>query len=126
MRSLGYKIGVGYFVLMSIGLVTSIFAVYNFSELGSSIEPILKETYQSAINAENLVKALDEQDDAQLMALLDDPDTYRVYYVDGRDQFFLSFERARQTSVLPKQTAILDGIILTYRSYLQSSDSLFL
>ncbi|MBI4429434.1 MAG: HAMP domain-containing protein [Ignavibacteriales bacterium] len=126
MRSLAYKIGVGYFVLMSIGLVTSIFAIYNFSELGSSIEPILEETYQVAINAENLVKTLDDQDDALLMALIDDADLYRVYFNEGRDNFLVAYERTKGTSVLPKQSQLLDRIILTYRSYLQASDSLFL
>ncbi len=126
MRSLAYKIGVGYFVLMSIGLVTSIFAIYNFTELGRTIEPILEETYQIAVNAENLVESLDDQDDALLMALIDDPELYRVYFTEARDKFLLAYERAKQTSVIPKQSELIDGIILTYRSYLQASDSLFL
>lgn len=128
MRSLSYKIGFGYFVLMCIGLATSIFAVYNFTELGDSIEPIIKETYQSALNAENLVKALDDQDNAQLLALIDDEaaDAYRVYYNESRDRFLLWLAKTKETLVLPNQERMLDGIISTYRSYLQSSDSLFL
>ncbi|MBI3004605.1 MAG: HAMP domain-containing protein [Ignavibacteriales bacterium] len=126
MRSLAYKIGVGYFVLMSIGLTTSIFAIYNFTELRNSIEPILQETYQVAVNAENLVETLGDQDDALLMALIDDPELYRLYFDEGRDKFLVAYERAKGTSVLPRQAELIDRIILTYRSYLQASDSLFL
>jgi PAS domain S-box-containing protein len=126
MRSLGYKIGGGYAVLMFIGLVTSTFAIFNFAELGSSVEPILNETYLSTIIAENLVKTLEEQDNAQLLALLDDPDTYRVYYNESRNRFISTLEIAKATQLPPQQNAILDKIIQGYSSYNHASDSLFL
>ncbi|MBM4161378.1 MAG: cell wall metabolism sensor histidine kinase WalK [Ignavibacteria bacterium] len=124
MRSLGYKIGFGYFVLVCISLTMSIIAVYNFSRLGTSVAAMLSETTQSATAAENMVKVLDEQENARYAMLIDDPEYY-VFFREGIDRFAEVYERAKDAIKSPRQAALLDSIALIYVSYLTVTDSLY-
>ena len=127
MRGLRYKISFGYLIVAIIGLATSVFAVYNFAEIGNTSGPLLNQTYQGAVTAENLVKALDEQENAQLTALLsaEEFDLYEAYFNESRDRFLHFCEAGKRHTLLPKQQALLDSIIISYGRYLQLSDSFF-
>lgn len=135
MKSLRYKIGLGYFVLVMISLITSALAIYNFAELGNSVGRITGETNQSALTAENMVKALEEQEHFQLSSMIDEyfqlprtigeSELYRSYFNDSRDQFLHWYQESKKRVAFSLQDKVLDSILVTYRAYLQSSDSLF-
>lgn len=135
MRSLRYKIGLGYFVLVMIGLITSALAIYNFAKLGNSVGKITSETNQSALTAENMVKALEEQEHFQLSSMIDEyfqlsktaneAELYRSYFNDSRDRFLLWYQKSKEAVAFPLQDKVLDSIFVAYKAYLQASDSLF-
>ncbi len=125
MRSLRYKIGLEYFILVCISIGTSIFAVYNFSNLGNSIAKILRENYQSVLAAENMVKALERQENAQISMFVDDITKSNAQFNENRDEFLFWYQKATEVDALPIEPVILDRIITTYRLYLDSSDSLY-
>lgn len=127
MRSLRYKIGASYFILVLIGLGTSVFALYTFTQLRGTVESLLQSAVDRTVAAEHLVRAVDRQEIAQTTALIDfaDWELYQAYFNDGRDEFLRSYDQARQQMGISRQPTILDSLLLTYRSYLQSSDSLF-
>ncbi len=125
MQSLRYKIGWSYSVLVLIGLATSIFAMYTFTRLRETVEPILEETYSAAVSAENLVRALDKQEVAQLNALVGDWELHQSYAKDARDDFLRALDLTRQQNTHREQQSVVDSIIIDYRTYLQASDSLF-
>lgn len=135
MRSLRYKIGLGYFVLVMIGLITSALAIYNFAELGNSVGKITSETNQSALTAENMVKALEEQEHFQLSSMIDEyfqlsktaneAELYRSYFNDSRDRFLFWYQKSKEGVAFSLQDKVLDSIFVAYKAYLQASDSLF-
>ena len=65
MRSLRSKIGLGYFVIIVINIMIAVFAVYHINQLSTPINEILKEKYQNLNAAENMSKALQQQEMAQ-------------------------------------------------------------
>ena len=79
MVSLRYKIGTGYFILVIIGLATSAFAIFNLAHLRENVAPIIRETYGGVLASENLLKSLDDQQQAQLSALISEKDLRGLY-----------------------------------------------
>ncbi|MEK6755405.1 MAG: ATP-binding protein [Bacteroidota bacterium] len=124
MRSLGYKIGLGYFVLVCIIVTTSIVAIYNFSQLRDSVDLVFRETYESATAVANMVKTLDEQENARFSMMIDDPEYY-AFFNEGWGRFVDLCTRAKGTTSSPYQAAILDSVMRTYESYLTYTDSLY-
>jgi signal transduction histidine kinase len=112
-------------VLLVFGLATSVFAIYNFSQLRSSVTAIMHDTYQATTIAENLVKALDDQENAQLSAVIAEPELYHAYFNDGRDRFLNWYKQARGSTLTNYQAVILDSILISYRQYLKTSNSVF-
>ncbi len=126
MNSLRYKIGLGYLVLVCIIIATSIFSVYNFSRLGNSVDRLLGEGYESNLVAENMVKALERQDNAQVLMFVEDVEKSQNSFRTHRDGFLKWYQNANEGLSLPIKPVILDTIIAEYRSYLVASDSLYL
>lgn len=125
MKSLRFKIGLGYLVLVSIIIATSIFSVFNFSRLGDSVGRILGEGYESNLVAENMVKALERQDNAQVLMFVQDVERSQETFKKQRDRFLDWYQNANEGLSLPIKPVILDTIMAEYRSYLAVSDSLY-
>ena len=87
MTSLRYKIGLSYFVIVVIGLATSAFAIYNFSNLRDTFSLLLHDNYESVRAAQNMFKALEQQENAQLSMLLTDIDPAYVRFSIYRTGF---------------------------------------
>lgn len=124
-NSLRFKMGMGYFVLVCLILATSIFSVYNFSRLGGSVGRIIGDAYESNLVAENMVKALERQDNAQVLMFIEDVEKSQNSFRTHRDGFLKWYQNANAGLALPIKPVILDTIIAEYRSYLVASDSLY-
>ncbi|MCG3156902.1 MAG: Adaptive-response sensory-kinase SasA [bacterium] len=150
MRSLRYKIALGYVVLLAIILITSVFAVHDFSQLSTSVGGILKQNYENVLAAENMLKALENQENAQLAMLIQSGDSTLVVYNTerseerslvvynanrspesalsvfnaNRDEFLQWFEKINLAVTQPAEHTLLENIILAYRRFLADSDSL--
>ncbi len=124
-NSLRFKISFGYFVLVCIILATSIFSVFNFTRLGNSVGRILGDGYESNLVAENMVKALERQDNAQVLMFVEDVEKSQNSFRTHRDSFLKWYQNANEGLNLPIKPVILDTIIAEYRAYLVVSDSLY-
>lgn len=124
-NSLRFKISFGYFVLVCIIIATSIFSVYNFTRLGNAVGRILGEGYESNLVAENMVKALERQDNAQVLMFVEDVEKSQNSFRTHRDSFLKWYQNANEGLSLPIKPVILDTIIAEYRAYLVASDSLY-
>lgn len=124
-NSLRFKISFGYFVLVGIILATSIFSVYNFTRLGNAVGRILGDGYESNLVAENMVKALERQDNAQVLMFVEDVEKSQNSFRTHRDSFLKWYQNANEGLTLPIKPVILDTIIAEYRTYLVASDSLY-
>jgi PAS domain S-box-containing protein len=128
MVSLRYKIGSGYFVVVVIALVTSAFAILNLAHLRENVAPMIRDTYSGVLAAENLLKSLDDQQQAQLSAVISEKDLrglYRSYFNDGRDEFLVWMQRIKGSSSYASQSMLIDSMLVVDSLYLKTSDSLF-
>ncbi|HAL55906.1 MAG TPA: hypothetical protein DCP63_05385 [Bacteroidetes bacterium] len=124
MRSLRYKIGFSYFVLVAITFVTSIVSIYNFSQLDESLSRILIANVQSVVAAENMVKTLERQERAQISMLVENDSLSKSAFGKNRKEFDEWFNIARGSLILPYEPPLLDSIASYYKRFLFLSDSL--
>jgi len=123
--SLRYKIGLYYFVIVVIGLATSAFAVYNFSRLRDTFGLVLRDNYESVSAAQNMFKALERQENAQLSMLLQDIDLAYVQFNFNRGNFLGWLEKAKRGGRSAREKIVLERITQDYHKYNQLSDSLY-
>ena len=129
-KSIGYRIAIGYSVLVVTGIVTGIIAIVNFSELGSSVNAIFKQNYQSLIIAENMLRSLDQQENT-LLSIMADESQYednsgyaRIVFREGRDEFLGLFQKAMDAKIDTSKASVLDSLMLAYKDFLVYADSL--
>jgi PAS domain S-box-containing protein len=125
MRSLRYKIGLGYAVLVGTTILTSLVAVYNFSQLSNTIGKIYIANVQSIVAAENMSRALEQQEVALQNMVTRNDSLARIPFNRYRDEFSNSHKLASGSIVLPEEVATLDSMIISYGSYLRASDSVY-
>ncbi len=125
MRSLRYKIGFSYLVIVVIGLATSFVAVYNFSSLRGTYGMVLRENYESVLAAQNMFKALEQQENAQLSMILEDIDLAYIRVSMYRSGFLGWHEKAKQMSKSQREEDVLHRISQLYAKYNILSDSLY-
>jgi NtrC-family two-component system sensor histidine kinase KinB len=123
--SLRYKIGLYYFVIVVIGLATSAFAVYNFSRLRDTFGLVLRDNYESVSAAQNMFKALERQENAQLSMLLQDIDLAYVKFNTNRVGFLGWLDEAKRGDLSEREKVVLNRITQDYHRYNQLSDSLY-
>jgi hypothetical protein len=123
--SLRYKIGVYYLIIVVIALITSAVAVYNFSRLSNTFGLVLRDNYESVFAAQNMFKALERQENAQLSMLLQDIDLAYIQFNFNRGNFLGWLEKARLAGGRSEQEKnVLAQITQDYHKYNQFSDSL--
>ena len=142
MSSLRYKIGFSYFLLVCVTLASSVVALYNFLEFQGSVGQMMRENYQGVLAAQQMSKALDQQQQAQealiyVSVLLpiggepvqtswkDELTSARGVFVKNRDDFILSYRTATESVLVAPKPPVLDSIFVAYTTYLGNSDSLF-
>ncbi len=125
MKSLSYKIGLGYVVLIGINLAIAIFAIYHINRLGSPVERVLKEKYQNVSAAQSMSQALAQQELVQQAMLEDGFDSSLVNnFHTYKNEFYNWHQKAIEGIALPAEPIILDSIMLNFQAYLSVSDSL--
>ncbi len=125
MRGLRYRIAFGYLVVVLIGLATSMVAVYNFSVVNREVGSILQDWFRITLAAQNMVRSVERQENAQLAMLLDDPDLAYVQFT-ATGGIFLGWQaEARKNILNPSDRALLDTIERRYRLYSSYADSLY-
>ncbi len=125
MKSLRYKVAFGYVVIVIIGLATSMFAVYNFSQLNNAVGDIIRDNYESVRAAQNMVKDLERQENAQFQMLLGDDDAAYVQFTANRAGFLGWYEKSKSTPLNSAEAELLNEIGTLYKSYITCSDSLY-
>lgn len=125
MKSLWYKIGLGYFLLVCISIGISVIAVYNFTRLNDFISAILHDNYQGVLAAENMVKALERQENAHVSMLYDDIDSSYTQFSLNTTGFQGWQEKALLASTDRNEMDLLQSIGRDYRQYVILTDSLY-
>lgn len=125
MRSLSYKIGLGYLALIVINIALSVFAVYHISRLSQPYSRLLKEKYRNVNTAENILRVISRQELIQFKMVEGSFNPGElVRFNTYKNEFREWYEKAQQELALPKEPLILDSLEMLYRDYLARSDSL--
>ena len=122
--SLRTKIVWTFAVLVMLSLGGSFWAIYNFYAMGTTVATILRENYQSVLAAENMVKALERQDNALLAQSEGEDVTMAGNFEDNKSAFFTWQNQAAQGGMLPASQIILDSIRAAYQDYTTYADSM--
>jgi PAS domain S-box-containing protein len=112
-------------VVALIGLATSVIAIYNFSVVNRVVGLVLEENYQTIVSAQNMVRTLERQENAQLAMILDDIDDGYISFSNNRDVFLGYHERARVLAHSAEDRELLDRIAERFSIYDASVDTLY-
>jgi PAS domain S-box-containing protein len=121
-------------VLVVLNLTSSYWAIYNFYGIATAVGTIIRENYQSVLAAENMMKSLERQDNALLVAsegempatdenLTENQDLFRKW-TENRDLFYYWYDQAVRSVSLPNQEPLRDSIQASYRQYMSLGDSM--
>ncbi|WP_457565341.1 hypothetical protein [Caldithrix abyssi] len=125
MKSLRYKIGLGYLFIILANIVMLVFVIYHIRQLSQPITQILSEKYRNVNAAENMKLALAQQEAAQFSMIEEGFDSTLYYNFNTYKNEFLNWhQRAIEGVALPEEPEILDSLMFAFRHYLADSDSL--
>ncbi len=126
MNTIRAKIILTFTCLMLLSLAAGFWSIYNFYGLGTKVNNILRDNYQSVLAAENMMKSLERQD----IALLDasegeaDPRASGGKFWENRDLFFYWYNEAVRSVSMPAQEPLRDSIRTAYGLYAVTADSM--
>jgi PAS domain S-box-containing protein len=121
-------------VLVLLNLAATYWSIYNFYAIATSVTTIIQENYLSVLAAENMMKSLERQDNALLVASEGEPATAEgsltenrdlfLKWNENRDLFFYWYDQGVRSGALPELTPLRDSIQVTYRQYVLLGDSM--
>jgi two-component system, NtrC family, sensor histidine kinase KinB len=121
-------------VLVLLNLAATYWSIYNFYAIATSVTSIIQENYLSVLAAENMMKSLERQDNALLVASEGEPaetggsltETRDLFlkWTENRDLFFYWYDQGVRSGALPEQMPLRDSIQATYRQYVLLGDSM--
>ena len=121
-------------VLVLLNLAATYWSIFNFYSIATSVSTIIRDNYLSVLAAENMMKSLERQDNALLVAsegepaspeasLTDNRDLF-LKWTENRDLFFYWYDQAVRSVALPEQEPFRDSIQSSYRQYTMLGDSM--
>jgi NtrC-family two-component system sensor histidine kinase KinB len=122
MKSIRARIAGTFAALVVINLGASFWSIYNFYAMGTTVATMLRENYRSILATENMVKALERQDNALLTASEGEEVSLSGSFGENKELFFYWEEQATRSISVPLQASTLDSIRGVYRQYLALAD----
>lgn len=131
-RSIRTKLVLTFTCLIFLSLGSSFWSIYNFYSLSSAVSTILNDNYQSVLAAENMMKSLERQDNALLIAseleppsiganVMENKDLFKSYDAN-RDAFYYWYNQASRIIGVPAQVAVRDSIQNLFQQYTAQAD----
>ena len=121
-------------VLVLLNLAATYWSIFNFYSIATSVSTIIRDNYLSVLAAENMMKSLERQDNALLVAsegepaspeasLTENRDLF-LKWTENRDLFFYWYDQAVRSVALPEQEPFRDSIQSSYLQYTMLGDSM--
>jgi PAS domain S-box-containing protein len=123
-NSIRTKIIWTFIFLVGLNLAAGFWFIYNFYAVGQNVAAIMRDNYLNVLAAENMVKALDGQDNALLAASQGEEATVSGSFEDNRDQFAYWFDEASKSADQPSMREILDQLRSSRNYYGSATDSM--
>ena len=112
------KILLGYGLSLALIIAIGGWGITNLRRLGKASEAILKENYNSILAAENTIEALERQDSAILLFLLENRDRGSQQFQNNQIEFLKWLGRAEGNITIPGEAEIIASIESAYQDYL--------
>ena len=112
------KILLGYGLSLALVVLVGGWGITNLRRLGKASEAILKENYNSILAAENTIDALERQDSAILLFLLENRDRGSQQFQNNQIEFLKWLGRAEGNITIPGEAEIVASIESAYQNYL--------
>lgn len=114
------KILLGYGLALSLVILVGVWGIANLRRLGKASEAILQENYRSILAARNTIDALERQDSAVLLYLLENQIQGRQQFRQNEIEFLKWLGQAEGNITIPGEAAILERIERQYEEYLEA------
>ena len=112
------KIILGYSLPLALVVLVGGWGITNLRRLGKASEAILKENYNSILAAENTIEALERQDSAILLFLLENRARGSQQFRQNQIEFLKWLGRAEGNVTIPGEADIIASIEDAYQDYL--------
>ena len=114
------KILLGYGLSLGLILLVGGWGIGSIRRLGKASDAILKENYNSILAAENTIDALERQDSAVLLFLLENRDRGSQQFQNNQIEFLKWLGRAEGNITISEEAEIIDEIEFNYQQYLDA------
>ena len=112
------KILLGYSLPLALIVLIGVWSITNLRRLGEASEAILEENYNSILAAENTIDAIERQDSAVLLFLLENRERGSQQFRQNQIDFLKWLGRAEGNITIPGEAEIVASIESTYQDYL--------
>lgn len=116
-KSLRFRIGYGYIILIVINISVTLWTVFTFWRLTNTLDDILGENYPSILAAENMARAVDRYEHSLSSILNKDTKNGIIEMTMAKEEFQKAFRTAQEKKVDSLTGAILENIRSTYDGY---------
>ncbi|HOX37571.1 MAG TPA: ATP-binding protein [Candidatus Brocadiia bacterium] len=110
----------GYGVGLTLLIGVLIWAVANLVSVGKAGEAILRENYKSILAAENMIEAIERQDSAILLLMLNYEDEALSQFHENENGFLQWLGRAKDNITIEGEGEIIQTIDAGYSAYLRN------
>lgn len=118
------KVLLGYSLSLALVILVGTWGITNLRRLGKASEAILEENYNSILAAENTIDAIERQDSAILLFLLENRDRGSEQFRQNQIEFLKWLGRAEGNITIPGEAEIIAQIEQFYQVYLTAFSGL--
>ncbi|MGF1479702.1 MAG: ATP-binding protein [Cyanophyceae cyanobacterium] len=115
------KILIGYGVALALVILVCGWGIVNLRRLGRASEAILRENYRSILAAENMIDAIERQDSANLLFLLENQQQGVEQFRENEILFLQWLARAKDNVTISGEDQLLATLEEEYKNYLDAS-----
>ena len=124
-RTFQTKILIGYGGALAVVVLVFAWSILSLLKLGKASDAILRENYKSILAAENMIIAVERQDSAVLLLLLEAENEWRQELLSNENIFLQWLGRAKDNITVDGEGKILDSIETSYTAYLMKLSEIF-
>ncbi|MDJ0593861.1 MAG: histidine kinase dimerization/phospho-acceptor domain-containing protein [Pleurocapsa sp. MO_226.B13] len=114
------KILLGYSIPLALVVLVGTWGISSLRRLGRASNAILRENYNSILAAESIIDAIERQDSAVLLFLLENQERGSQQFRSNQIEFLKWLGRAEGNITIPGEAEIIQEIETAYQDYLQA------
>ena len=111
------KIMLGFLILAVMLAVAGAYSIYELTTIGSSVQKLLDDNYQSITAAKKMIESLEREDSGVLLLLSGKWKQGRETIVNAHENFEKAFEIAENNLTIPDEKQYVDKINDLYSEY---------